>query len=112
MECRRDNSTRGPETDDRRINNHLELVLGAAGIKVGRQNYTYFSAGERYGGENIYGILQAPRGDATEAIVLVAGWTGVNGLFNANGVALALTLARYFKRTLTMIEHPGRDKVT
>ncbi|KHO01132.1 rhomboid protein 2 [Metarhizium album ARSEF 1941] len=80
------------------INNHLEVILSAAGIKVGRQNYTYNSAGERYSGENLYGILQAPRGDATEAIVLVSAWNSVNETFNGNGVALAITLARYFKR--------------
>ncbi|KAH0599306.1 hypothetical protein MHUMG1_03423 [Metarhizium humberi] len=80
------------------INNHLEVILSTAGIKVGRQNYTYNSAGKTYNGENVYGILQAPRGDATEAIVLVAAWSSVNETFNGNGVALAITLARYFKR--------------
>jgi len=65
---------------------------------VGRQNYTYHSAGNTYAGENVYAILQAPRGDATEAIVLVAAWKNVRDEFNRNGVALALTLARYFKR--------------
>lgn len=48
----------------------------------------------------MYGILQAPRGDATEAIVLVAAWKSMEGELNRNGVALALTLARYFKRKL------------
>lgn len=90
----------------RRINDHLEAVLGSGGIKVGRQNYTYYSAGEKYAGENIYGILQAPRGDATEAIVLVAAWNSVKDQFNGNGVALALTLARYFKRMLIVPTNP------
>ncbi|KAJ6439957.1 GPI transamidase component GAA1 [Purpureocillium lavendulum] len=80
------------------INDRLELILKGQGIKVGRQNYTYHSAGEAYTGENVYGILQAPRGDATEAIVLVAAWKSVEDQLNRNGVALALTLARYFKR--------------
>ncbi|KID92563.1 rhomboid protein 2 [Metarhizium guizhouense ARSEF 977] len=66
------------------INNHLEVILG--------------TAGKTYNGENVYGILQAPRGDATEAIVLVAAWSSINETFNGNGVALAITLARYFKR--------------
>jgi glycosylphosphatidylinositol transamidase len=43
--------------------------------------------------------LQAPRGDATEAIVLVAAWKNVEEQLNRNGVSLALTLVRYFKRT-------------
>ncbi|GAO13908.1 hypothetical protein UVI_02003760 [Ustilaginoidea virens] len=86
------------DKSNHQINDHLEAILGRIGAKVGRQNYTYTSAGEVYFGENLYGILQAPRGDATEAIVLVAAWKSVHDLFNGNGVALALTLARYFKR--------------
>ncbi|GKT89939.1 glycosylphosphatidylinositol transamidase [Colletotrichum tofieldiae] len=81
-----------------RVNDKLEGILKNVGLKVGRQNYTYESAGDVYTGENIYAILQAPRGDATEAIVLVAAWKTVNDKFNVNGVPLALTLARYFKR--------------
>lgn len=69
------------------------------GVKVGRQNYTYHAAGDEFSGENIYGIIQAPRGDATEAIVLVAAWRSVDDELNKNGLALALTLIRYFKRT-------------
>lgn len=75
-------------------------MLKNIGLKVGRQNYTYHSAGDVVSGENVYGILQAPRGDATEAIVLVASWENTAGVVNRNGVALALTLARYFKRKL------------
>lgn len=84
-----------------RINDKLEAILKSVGIKVGRQNYTYHSAGDVYTGENVYGILQAPRGDATEAIVFVAPWKTVEAKLNRNGVALALTLARYFKRELS-----------
>ncbi|KAL2210517.1 Glycosylphosphatidylinositol:protein transamidase, GAA1 component [Sarocladium strictum] len=86
------------EKDDYRRNDELEKLLKGVGLKVGRQNYTYVSAGEEYAGENVYGILQAPRGDATEAIVLVAAWKSIDGRHNSNGVGLALTLARYFKR--------------
>lgn len=42
-------------------------------------------------------MIHAPRGDATEAIVLVAALRTVDDELNVNGVALALTLARYFK---------------
>lgn len=83
------------------INNHVEVMLKNIGLKVGRQNYTYHSAGEVLNGENVYGILQAPRGDATEAIVLVAAWKNTADAVNRNGVALAMTLARYFKRRFT-----------
>lgn len=79
-------------------------MLSAIGIKTGRQNYTYHSAGDTYTGENLYGLLQAPRGDGTEAIVLVAAWQNIDGLLNRNGVALALTLMRYFKRAYWLAE--------
>lgn len=81
-----------------RVNDKLESILTGFGVKVGRQNYTYHSAGQIYTGENVYGILQAPRGDATEAIVLVAAWKSIDEQLNRNGIALVLTLARYFKR--------------
>ncbi|KAI2635579.1 GPI transamidase component GAA1 [Hypomontagnella submonticulosa] len=80
------------------VNDELEKIFKGMGLKVGRQNYTYHSSGETYTGENVYAILQAPRGDATEAIVLVAAWKNLEEEFNRNGVALALTLTRYFKR--------------
>lgn len=72
--------------------------MQAAGLKVATQKYEYTSAGITYQGENIYGIIHAPRGDATEAIVLVAAWKTADDELNLKGVTLALTLARYFKR--------------
>jgi GPI-anchor transamidase subunit GAA1 len=80
------------------VNDKLETIFKSIGLKVGRQNYTYYSSGDTYTGENVYAILQAPRGDATEAIVLVAAWKTINDDFNRNGLALALALMRYFKR--------------
>lgn len=74
--------------------------MQAAGLKVATQKYEYTSAGITYQGENIYGIIHAPRGDATEAIVLVAPWKTADDELNLMGVTLALTLARYFKRAL------------
>ncbi|KAL1853502.1 hypothetical protein VTK73DRAFT_9013 [Phialemonium thermophilum] len=86
------------ERDNFEINDKLESIFSGVGLKVGRQNFTYESAGSRYDGENIYAILQAPRGDATEAIVLVGAWRNAKGELNRNGVPLVLTLARYFRR--------------
>ena len=80
------------------MNDGLETILKGVGVKVARQNYTYHSSGDTYSGENIYAILQAPRGDATEAIVLVAPWRNPRDELNRNGLALALALMRYFKR--------------
>ena len=81
-----------------RVNDQLSSILRSVGLKTARQNFTYTSSGQVRAGENLYAILQAPRGDATEAIALVAGWVNAEGERNANGVALALTLARYFRR--------------
>ncbi|QSZ31324.1 hypothetical protein DSL72_000887, partial [Monilinia vaccinii-corymbosi] len=80
------------------VNDKLEEFFKATGLKVGRQKYEYKSAGEVYRGENVYAILHAPRGDATEAIVLVGAWRNIDGVLNRSGVALVLTLARYFNR--------------
>ncbi|KAL2828956.1 Gaa1-like protein [Aspergillus cavernicola] len=80
------------------ISDKIQSILKAAGLKVATQGYQYTSSGITHEGENIYAIIQAPRGDATEAIVLVAAWKTVDGELNLNGVSLALTLARYFKR--------------
>lgn len=75
----------------------LSEILKSSGLKTASQKYEYQAAGETYAGENVYAIIHAPRGDATEAIVLVAAWTNMDGELNQSGVALALTLARYFK---------------
>jgi glycosylphosphatidylinositol transamidase len=80
------------------INDKLEPIVKGLGLKTARQNFTYHAAGHTYAGENLYAILQAPRGDATEAIVLVAAWENVKHEINRNGIPLALTLVRYFKR--------------
>ncbi|AMD22915.1 HHR146Wp [Eremothecium sinecaudum] len=49
-------------------------------------------------GETLYGILHSPRGDGTEAMVLAAPWTTVDGLYNNGGVGLSIALARFFSR--------------
>ncbi|KAJ5659882.1 hypothetical protein N7507_006333 [Penicillium longicatenatum] len=80
------------------ISAKIQSILQVAGLKVATQKYEYTSAGITHQGENTYGIIHAPRGDATEAIVLVAAWKTADDELNLNGVTLALTLARYFKR--------------
>jgi GPI-anchor transamidase subunit GAA1 len=76
----------------------IEELFQNAGLKTSRQKYAYQSSGDKYWGENVYSILNAPRGDGTEAIVLVAALKNIEGNDNVNGVALLITLARYFKR--------------
>ncbi|CAN8104741.1 unnamed protein product [Discula destructiva] len=95
-----------PAKTNHEINDGLEAMFQAMGLKTGRQNFTYnthtttttTTTTTAAAGENIYALLQAPRGDATEAIVLVAPWTNMAGAPNRRGVALLLTLARYFRR--------------
>ncbi|KAI9717251.1 MAG: Glycosyl phosphatidyl inositol protein transamidase complex subunit [Chrysothrix sp. TS-e1954] len=73
-------------------------IFNTHGLKVARQKYSYTSAGQTISGENVYAILEGPRADATEAMVLAAAWRNMDGVVNQSGVALVLTLARYFKR--------------
>lgn len=84
-------------TDSHRTD-RLEAVFKGAGIKTGRQSYSYQNAGKSYQGENIYGIVHGPRADGTESIVLVASIRNIEDQLNVNGVTLLLTLARYFSR--------------
>ena len=76
----------------------LETLLASNDLKVARQKYQYDINGKNITGENVYAMIEGPRADATEAIVLVASCTNMDGLLNQSGVALVLTLARYFKR--------------
>jgi GPI-anchor transamidase subunit GAA1 len=76
----------------------FEHELHAIGLKAATQSYSWSVAGEAITGRNVYGLLKGPRADATEAMVLIAAWKNFEGIVNYSGVALALTLARYFKR--------------
>lgn len=77
----------------------LTELLRGAGVKVATQKYSYAASGRNISNENVYAVLQGPRADATEAIVLIASWTTMDGReINHSGVALLLTLARYFNR--------------
>lgn len=85
----------------------LGEIFKSAGLRTASQKYEYQAAGNTYRGENVYSILRAPRGDATETIVLVAAWVNMDGELNQSGVALALTLARYFKRESRSQRNPS-----
>lgn len=76
----------------------IEDIFESQGLKTARQRYSYDAAGRQIAGTNVYAMLQGPRADATEAIVLMAAWRNMDGVINQSGVALVLTLARYFKR--------------
>ena len=49
-------------------------------------------------GDTLYGVLHAPRGDGTEAMVLCVPWHNSNGNLNIGGTALGIALTRYFSR--------------
>ncbi|KAH8701695.1 Gaa1-like protein [Talaromyces proteolyticus] len=93
-----DGTATGVAENGTEVSDKVQSIFRAAGLKVATQNYEYSSAGTVHKGQNVYSIIHAPRGDATEAIVLVAAWRTIDGQLNLNGVTLALTLARYFKR--------------
>ncbi|CCX08185.1 Similar to GPI transamidase component GAA1; acc. no. P39012 [Pyronema omphalodes CBS 100304] len=82
--------------------NEVAQVIGdifkGQGLKVGTQKFKYEAGGRVYEGENVYAVLEAPRGDATEAVVLAAPWLNTDEVLNESGVALVMALARYFKR--------------
>ena len=79
-------------------NQRLSEILRSSKLKVATQKYSYAASGRNISNENVYAILQGPRADATEAIVLIAAWRNMDDEVNHSGVALLLTLARYFKR--------------
>jgi hypothetical protein len=79
-----------------------ERLLQSFQLKTALQYYQLSegAAGIGINGTNVYGILRAPRGDATEAIVLSASWKTSDGRVDVGGVALLMSLAGYFKRTV------------
>jgi hypothetical protein len=83
-----------------RVVDGLEKLLQLQGLKVARQKYKYEVAGKTIAGENVYAMLRGPRADATETIVLMGAWKNMDEALNQSGVALVLTLARYFNRKL------------
>jgi GPI-anchor transamidase subunit GAA1 len=78
----------------------FENVLQRLQLKTGRQEYRLSAdiARAPVNGTNIYGILRAPRGDATEAIVIATSWKTSDGRVDTGGVALLMGLAGYFRR--------------
>ncbi|KAH3948083.1 hypothetical protein HBI56_188890 [Parastagonospora nodorum] len=76
----------------------LEGIFLEQNLKVATQKYNYTVSNHTLSGENVYAILQGPRADATEAMVLIGAWKNMDDVINNSGVALVLTLARYMKR--------------
>lgn len=83
--------------EDKR-NAKIQDLFRSAGLKSARQRYSFTSSGQVYEGENVHAVLHAPRGDGTEAIVVLAALKNIDNASNLNGVTLLISLARYFKR--------------
>ncbi|CAG8434789.1 11747_t:CDS:10 [Ambispora gerdemannii] len=79
---------------------YIESELRKAGIKTGTQNFTVNALGKEISGVNVFGVLSAPRGDGTEALVLSAPWISKDGkTVNINGVAAILSIGKFFQST-------------
>lgn len=85
------------ESDEARLVG-IESIFNNAGMRSARQRYNVTLGTRSHCGTNIYGLLEAPRGDATEALVLNAAWQNRDGVVNEGGVTQLLALARYFRR--------------
>lgn len=77
-------------------NKMLAGWLDGDGYKTSILNYTQPVTGKQI--PTLYAIYHAPKGDDTEAIVLVAPWHTKQGEINLGGVSLGVSLARYFHR--------------
>ena len=86
----------------------FKKLLQRLQLKTGQQGYNLpekvFGIGVN--GTNVYGILRAPRGDATEAIVLSTSWRTIEGEIDIGGVSLLMSLAGYFKRNASIAPEP------
>ncbi|KAL9090977.1 MAG: hypothetical protein Q9159_001720 [Coniocarpon cinnabarinum] len=76
----------------------IERIFLSQGFKTARQPYNFTYGDTSIAGDNAYALLEGPRADATEAMVLMASLHNMNNEINYSGVALVLTMARYFKR--------------
>lgn len=76
----------------------ISNIFASQGYTPARQKFAYTAAGNETAGENVYAMLKGPRADATEALVLMAPMRNMANEINHSGVALTMTMARYFRR--------------
>lgn len=72
-------------------NDYIETMLNKFGFVTSYHQNTKFA-------DTLYGIMHAPRGDDTEAMVLTIPSKTSDGEYNEGGLAISLALARYFRR--------------
>ncbi|CAJ0765794.1 6071_t:CDS:10 [Entrophospora sp. SA101] len=76
----------------------IENKLRMAGLKTATQNFTVKVSGKTISGINVFAVLNAPRADGTEALVLSAPWKSRDDLTtNVNGIAAILSIGKFFK---------------
>ncbi|EPX71275.1 GPI-anchor transamidase complex subunit Gaa1 [Schizosaccharomyces octosporus yFS286] len=75
----------------------LETIFTTMGMAVQRQNYTTRLFEKHYEGSNFYTVLRSPRADATESLLLCVPWKDYDGHYNEAGLALAISLMKYFQ---------------
>ncbi|WBW72513.1 GPI-anchor transamidase complex subunit Gaa1 [Schizosaccharomyces osmophilus] len=75
----------------------LETIFTTMGMAVQRQNYTTHVYEESHEGSNFYTVFRSPRGDATESLLLCVPWKDNEGYYNEAGLALAISLMKYFQ---------------
>ncbi|OAJ44985.1 hypothetical protein, variant [Batrachochytrium dendrobatidis JEL423] len=76
----------------------IQDELDKLGLDTFIQYFHYPANDELVKGYNIHGVLRAPRGDGTEAMVLTAPLTLADNAFNANGIRYLLQLAKFLKK--------------
>ncbi|EPY53415.1 GPI-anchor transamidase complex subunit Gaa1 [Schizosaccharomyces cryophilus OY26] len=75
----------------------LEAIFTTMGMAVQRQKYTTRIYEEYHQGSNFYTVFRSPRGDATESLLLCVPWKDYEGYYNEAGLALAISLMKYFQ---------------
>lgn len=68
--------------------------LGDLGYKPSVHEFEYLNGTK---GENLYAILHTPRADS-ESMLISAPWTTSSGEWNIGGIALTISLGKYFSR--------------
>lgn len=82
---------------------HVDPSVRAERVMSLLDNFGYVASKHLPGDDSadlVYGIMHAPRGDGTEAMVLAVPWVMRDGEYNEGGVAISLALARYWTRSL------------
>ncbi|KAJ3258769.1 hypothetical protein HK103_003363 [Boothiomyces macroporosus] len=76
----------------------LQEQFELLGLDTTLQSFRLNREGEIIKGKNVHGILRAPRGEGTEAIVLSAPQYTYNGEINRNGIQLLFSFALFCKK--------------